>query len=140
MNISFHARRKLFLLTVAVGCFHWPANGGEIAPQVAAPVIPKTAKSLADFGAVGDGKSLNTEAFAKAIASLAGSGGGELDVPPGIWLTGPIKLRSNLNLHLERGALVEFSGDYKLYPLAVIDLQGEKEVDSTARGQDMGNT
>ncbi len=88
--------------------------------------------NLADFGGTGDGITLNTEAIAKAIASLAEKGGGELVIPPGIWLCGPVKLRNNINLHLERGALLKFSGDFKLYPLTVIDLKGEKEVDSVS--------
>ena len=88
--------------------------------------------NLADFGGVGVGVALNTDAFTKAIASLSGKGGGELTIPPGIWLTGPIRLQSNLNLHLERGALLKFSRDYKLYPLTVIDMKGEKGVDSTS--------
>ena len=108
------------------------ANGADNFPHVVAPVIPKKTLNLTDFGGVGDGVTLNTDAFAKAIAALSAKGGGELIVPPGIWLTGPIRLCSNLNLHLERGALVKFSRDFKLYPLRVIDMKGEKEIDSTS--------
>ena len=86
--------------------------------------------SLSEFGGSGDGQTLNTAAFNKAFAALAEKGGGKLIIPPGIWLTGPVKLRSNINLHLERGALIQFSRDYTLYPLTVIDLKGEKEIDS----------
>jgi polygalacturonase len=108
------------------------AHAGAPFVQVAAPQIPKVTASLADFGGVSDGVTLNTDAFAKAIESLAQKGGGQLVVPAGLWLTGPIKLKSNIDLHLDRGALVEFSGDHKLYPLTVINLKGEKEVDSTS--------
>jgi polygalacturonase len=101
-------------------------------PKVVVPVIPKNTVNLTDFGGVGDGETLNTDAFANAIAALSAKGGGELIVPPGIWLTGPIHLCSNLELHLERGALVKFSRDFKLYPIRVIDMKGEKEVDSTS--------
>ncbi|HTV61028.1 MAG TPA: glycoside hydrolase family 28 protein [Verrucomicrobiae bacterium] len=100
--------------------------------HVPLPVFPRTVVNLTDFGAIGDGATLNTEAFSNAIASLSRKGGGELIVPPGLWLTGPIRLCSNLNLHLERGAFIEFSGDYHLYPLIVVDMKGEKEVDSTS--------
>ena len=99
---------------------------------MAVPVFPAIVTNLTDFGGVGDGQTLNTAAFAKAIATLTKRGGGKLIVPPGLWLTGPIKLQSNINLHLERGALIQFSRDYKLYPLTVIDLKGEKEVDSVS--------
>ena len=97
---------------------------------VARSELRKTALSISNYGAVGDGKTLNTAAFAEAITALSEKGGGTLIVPPGLWLTGPIKLRSRINLHLERGALVQFSGDYSLYPLTIIDMKGEKEVDS----------
>jgi polygalacturonase len=100
--------------------------------HVTLPGFPQREISITNFGAVGDGVTLNTEAFAKAIAALAEKGGGTLNVPPGIWLTGPIQLRSNINLHLERGALIQFSSDFKLYPLVVKDLKEEKEVASTS--------
>ena len=119
-------------MLVTLLCSGVSAIASDISPDVAAPVIPKRVVSLADFGGTGDGKALNTDAIAKAIASLAEKGGGELDLPPGIWLTGPVKLASGINLHLERGALLKFSGDDKLYPLTVIDMKGEKEVDSTS--------
>ncbi len=101
-------------------------------PLAALPVIPKYSVNLPAFGGSGDGKALNTAAFEKAFAVLADKGGGKLVVPPGLWLTGPIKLRSHTELHLERGALIQFSGDYQLYPLTVTDLKGEQEVDSTS--------
>lgn len=63
---------------------------------------------------------------------LAEKGGGKLIVPPGIWLTGPIKFRSHMELYLERGALIQFSRDWKLYPLTVIDLKSEQAVDCTS--------
>jgi len=116
-------------LALATGLL--PLNAAPSAPAVASPEIPSNTVNLADFGN-GDGKTLNTDAFAKAIAKLSDAGGGELIVPPGIWLTGPIQLRSHINLHLERGALIQFSRDWKLYPLTVIDMKGEKEVDSTS--------
>jgi polygalacturonase len=101
------------------------------AAAVKAPQIPERTVSLADFG-TGDGQTLNTAAFEKAINKLSREGGGKLVVPPGIWLTGPIELRSRINLYLEAGALVQFSGDYRLYPLIVVDLRGEKDVNATS--------
>jgi polygalacturonase len=126
--------RSLVGITLMATAFvaFFSANGSEASPQVSVPAIPNYTVSLADFSGSGDGSTTNTVAFEKAIATLAEHGGGELVVPPGIWLTGPIKLRSNINLHLERGALIKFSGDFRLYPLTVINLKGEQEVDSVS--------
>lgn len=81
------------------------------------PVIPPRTVRLEDFGGVGDGITLNTEAFAKAIKHLSELGGGHLVVGDGVWLTGPITMKSNIDLHVERNALVVFSPDRNLYPV-----------------------
>jgi polygalacturonase len=121
---------SLAALTLASGCVT-NSNPKPVAGP-ALPVIPSRTVSVADFGGKSDGVTLNTEAFAKAIAALDKQGGGQLTVLPGIWLTGPIRLCSHLNLHLEPGALIQFSGDPALYPLMAIDIKGEKEVDSVS--------
>lgn len=120
---------RIFSISLALVASIFSARPEEqpINPAVAAPSIPLNNISLADFGR-GDGRTLNTSAFEKAIAALGEKGGGTLTVPPGIWLTGPIQLRSKINLHVERGALIQFSRDYKLFPLAVVSMRGEKEV------------
>ena len=92
--------------------------------QVKAPVIPATRVNLTDFQAVGDGRQLCTEAFARAIAALAEKGGGHLDVPHGVWLTGPIVLKSNIDLHLHAGAVIQFAADESLYPLVKTSFEG----------------
>ena len=93
-------------------------------PVIAEPVIPANAVSILDFGAVSDGRTLNTKAFADAINSLSGKGGGKLVIPRGIWLTGPIILKSNINIHAEAGALVIFSPDKNLYPVIETSFEG----------------
>ncbi|TKY72556.1 polygalacturonase protein [Spatholobus suberectus] len=65
--------------------------------------------SILEFGAVGDGKTLNTIAFQNAIfylKSFADKGGAQLYVPPGKWLTGSFNLTSHLTLFLEKGAVI----------------------------------
>ncbi len=133
MKFSGHLPRRLGTLAILI-CTSYSGIadiGEKISPSVAVPKIPAHSVSLADFGS-SDGKTLNTAAFEKAFAALAKNGGGKLIVPPGLWLTGPIKLRSHTELHVERGALIKFSGDWKLYPLTIIDLKGEQEIDSTS--------
>ena len=93
-------------------------------PQIHKPVFPNHTVTLSDFGGIPDGIQLNSEAFEKAFAALAGQGGGTLVVPAGIWLTGPIVFRSNIHLHLEKGALILFSPDHSLYPLVKAVYEG----------------
>ncbi len=90
------------------------AAGGDIAP--AQPHIPSRKFSLADFGAVPDGKTSNSEAFRRAIAAVEKGGGGILVVPAGEYFTGPIDLCAKLDLRLERGARLVFSDEFSDYP------------------------
>ncbi|MBR0036797.1 MAG: glycoside hydrolase family 28 protein [Bacteroidales bacterium] len=83
--------------------------------QVKEPSIPKRSVKLTDFGAKGDGISLCTDAFRQGIEALSAKGGGHLIVPNGVWLTGPITMASNIDIHLEENALVIFSPDKSLY-------------------------
>ena len=93
-------------------------------PDVTAPVIPDNQVNIKDFGGVGDGITLNTEAFAKAIDALSKKGGGKLVVPQGVWHTGPIVLKSHINLHLNAGAVILFAADETLYPFVNTSFEG----------------
>lgn len=83
--------------------------------QAQVPQIPDNSMSLTETGGVGDGVTLNTEAFSKAISKLTKMGGGHLIVPSGVWLTGPIVLKDNIDLHLEKNAVIYFSPDKRLF-------------------------
>lgn len=93
-------------------------------PVLNQPLFPENIVYLNDLGGVPDGITLNTEAFEKAMEALSAKGGGKLIVKSGIWLTGPIVFRSNINLHLEKGALIVFSSDFNLYPLIKTSYEG----------------
>lgn len=95
-----------------------------VMPEVTAPVIPAREVKLTDFGAVGDGVTLNTEAFARAIDALSKQGGGRLVVPQGVWHTGPIVLKSNIELNLKVGSVILFAADEMLYPLVKTSFEG----------------
>jgi polygalacturonase len=65
--------------------------------------------TLTEFGAVGDGKTLNTKSFQNAIFylnSFADKGGAQLFVPAGRWLTGGFNLISHLTLSLDKDAVI----------------------------------
>lgn len=70
------------------------------------PVIPARTFTLTDFGGVGDGKAMNTEAFRRAIDAVTKAGGGHLTVPAGTYLTLPFVLTSHLDLHLDKQATI----------------------------------
>lgn len=92
--------------------------------EVSDPVFPNNEVNLTDFGAVGNGSKLCTEAFAKAIDALTKKGGGKLVVPKGVWLTGPITLKSNINLHVMSGAVITFVPDESQYPIVETVFEG----------------
>ncbi len=95
-------------------------------PEVRVPDFRAYRASIKDFGAVPDGRTMNTDAFAKTIRNCSENGGGVVVVPPGTWLTGPIKLESNINLYLERGALIQFSKRIEDFPL-IAGLDGKSK-------------
>lgn len=97
-------------------------------PQVIEPQIPANSVSLTEFGAVGDGLVLNTEAFRKAVDAVAAKGGGTVVIPRGIWLTGPVIMKSNIRMHAMEGALILFSPDKSLYPLIETSFEGYNTV------------
>lgn len=93
-------------------------------PKVKTTSFPDYKVSISDFGAVKGGVVKNTDAFAKAINEVSSKGGGKIIVPRGIWLTGPITLKSNINLHLEDGALIVFSDDFDDYKIIKTSYEG----------------
>ena len=93
--------------------------GWAMVPQILArirpPSFPARDFPVTNYGAVGDGKRMNTDAFRRAVAACSAAGGGRVVVPAGRFLTGPIHLKSNVNLHVSDGATIAFSQDPKDY-------------------------
>lgn len=87
-------------------------------PQPVRPSFPDRSLSISKTGAR-QGK-MATKAIQKAIDRIAGQGGGTVVVPEGKWLTGRIELKSNVNLRVERGAELHFSGNVADYQPAVL--------------------
>ena len=83
-------------------------------------IFPAQDFSIADYGAVAGGEVSNTEAIARAIEACNKAGGGRVVVPHGEWLTGPIHLLSNVNLHLAEGATLRFTDNPSDYLPAVM--------------------
>ena len=100
-------------------------------PEVQLPHIPPAEFHLRAYGAKGDGQ-LCTDAFNAAITDCWQHGGGRVIVPAGCYLTGPVRLRSRVELHLERGAYVLFSRNYDDYPLISTYYEGYPSIRCTS--------
>ena len=91
------------------------------------PRIPDRSVNVLDYGSVGDGLDLCTSALQAAIDDCAASGGGTVIIPAGLWRTGPLTLRSRINLRVENGAIVQFDSNPELYPLVPSHFEGRPE-------------
>lgn len=87
----------------------------EILKRIIAPKFKDQIFNIINYGAVGDGKTDCTNPFKLAIEECSRNGGGRVIVPGGIFLTGAIQLKSNVDLHLYKGAVLKFSTDPKNY-------------------------
>jgi len=96
--------------------------------EVLLPDIPEREFPITEYGAVAGGTVSNTKAFAAAIQAASQAGGGTVVIPAGIWLTGPIELKSNINLHAESGALVFFDKSPEEYPVFLADYEGQPRI------------
>lgn len=93
-------------------------------PVVIAPKFKKDTVSIVKYGAVPDGYKLNTKSINGAIDALSKKGGGVVLVPAGLWLTGPIVLKNNINLYLATGSTLLFTKDQNEYPLVKGNWEG----------------
>jgi polygalacturonase len=86
-----------------------------ILARIKPPVFPDRDFPIDRFGAVADGRTDATAALRTAIEACHRAGGGRVVVPPGVFLTGPVHLRSNVNLHVSEGATLRFRTDPAAY-------------------------
>ncbi len=147
-------KKTLFALATAILCFGsalaesiseraakaWKDVYPQVESRIKAPTFPDKDYNITDFlpKATKKGKKkaditlkdkhgnvLYTQVFNSAIAKCSANGGGRVIVPAGTWLTGPVKLLSNVNLHLEEGATLLFTDDpHQYYPLVLTAWEG----------------
>lgn len=73
--------------------------------------------NILDYGAFGDGKTINTESINNAIKDCVSNGGGTVIVPDGVFLTGSIQLHSNVRLFLDNGAVLKSTANLVDFPI-----------------------
>uniref|UniRef100_A0A453J5L5 Pectate lyase superfamily protein domain-containing protein n=3 Tax=Aegilops tauschii subsp. strangulata TaxID=200361 RepID=A0A453J5L5_AEGTS len=120
--VAMAARRAALQVTVCAAAVALAlcAAGIGATPAARGAGCRKHVRRVTEYGAVGDGRTLNTKAFVRAVADLgrrAGDGGAALVVPAGRWLTGPFNLTSHFTLFLHRGAEILASQDLDDWPL-----------------------
>jgi unsaturated rhamnogalacturonyl hydrolase len=86
-----------------------------IVRRIKAPTFPNRDFKITDYGAVAGAQTDCTDAIRKAIAACNAAGGGRVVVPPGVFLTGAVHLKSNVNLHISEGATLKFIPDPAKY-------------------------
>lgn len=83
-----------------------PARAQAPAVNPALPSIPALVNNINQFGAAGDGVSTNTAAIQAAIDATQAAGGGTVEIPAGVFLSGPFTLASHIRLQLDAGAIL----------------------------------
>ncbi len=108
---------------VEPGELPWDA-AKTIVAETALPMIPAATFDARSFGANGNGSTDNTSAFRRAIDACSAAGGGHVIVPSGTYVTGAIRLKNNVDLHLNSGAVLKFSGDASKFPTVLTRYEG----------------
>lgn len=115
--------KLLFSVASLAFAFSLQAQTAKL-PVIAKPVFKKDTFNILKFGAVADGITLNSAAINKAIDACSAKGGGVVLIPTGLWYTGPIVLKSNVNLHLAKNAVLQFSDNFNDYKLVKTNWEG----------------
>jgi polygalacturonase len=115
--ISIHL--IIFLVTISCAQSSYISDGwdklDEILVQIVVPSFPEKVHNITVYGAIGDGVTDCSDAFKKAIDECNKTSGGMVMVPEGTFLTGPIYLKSNVNLYISENATVKFTDDKSKY-------------------------
>ena len=118
------SRRQLLMGALAAADSPW-LEMDRILKRVQPPEFPKKDVAVTAYGAKADGVTDSTEAFWKAVRECNAAGGGRVIVAGGVFLTGPIHLMNNVNLHVAAGATIRFHRDPKRYlPLMLTRWEG----------------
>ncbi|WEA02367.1 glycoside hydrolase family 28 protein [Mucilaginibacter sp. SJ] len=141
--------KKLNLLAILLFSLGLEANGQKSKtvyswqhlPGAELPSFKTDTFNIEKFGAKPNGFTLNTQSINDAVSACNKNGGGVVLIPPGFWLTGPIVMQSNVNLHLSQAAVLQFTSDKGRFPLVEGNFEGHKSIrnQSPISGKDLQN-
>lgn len=117
-------KKKALFIYLCMGLMFFSNAQTYKSTSVKLPSFKNDSFNIITNGAKADGVTLNTKAIQEAINACNKSGGGVVIIPEGLWLTGPLVLKSNVNLHLKRNALLQFTKDFEQYPLVKGNWEG----------------
>ena len=122
--------KKLFVFFLSVSCFVATAQHQWPTPNVPLPEFKTDTFNIVHYSQIADNRAniLDTESITAAIAACHANGGGVVLIPAGVWTSGPFALKSNVNLHLERNALLQFTRDFDQYPLVETGWEGLRQI------------
>lgn len=141
--------KELNLLAILLFCLCLEANGQKNTavycwhhlPTAELPSFKTDTFSIEKFGAKANGFTLNTQSINAAINTCSEYGGGVVLIPAGFWLTGPVVMKNNVNLHLNKAAVLQFTSDKNSFALIEGSFEGHKSIrnQSPISGKDLQN-
>ena len=116
--------QRFLFISLSIACFSAISaqDPGKISVQKTS--FRKDTINIIKMGAKSDPQTLNTKPINDAIQLIHQKGGGVVLIPAGTWMTGPIVMKSNVNLHVAKSALLIFTSDFNQYPLVVSSFEG----------------
>ncbi len=118
-----HKYRSVIILLLSVLTIEAGAQDNK-GFHVTLPEFRKDTFNIQKSGAINDGMTLNTKAINDAITACSNKGGGVVMIPEGMWLTGPIELKSNVNLFVAKNSVLQFTSDFNEYKLVQGNWEG----------------
>ncbi len=115
---------KRYLFLIVLLCILVFDSQAQKLPVIKSTQFRKDTVSILKYGAVADGITLNSRSINAAIDACSKKGGGVVIVPAGLWSSGPIELKSNVNLHLQRNAMILFTDKFSEYKLIDANFEG----------------
>jgi polygalacturonase len=123
---------RLFLVSLVFSVPATAQYSWNNLPTAKLPVFKRDTFNIKTYGAKPNGTTLNTSSINRAIEACSKKGGGVVLIPEGLWLTGPVVLKNNVNLYVKSAAILQFTSDFNQYPLVMGTYEGRRSARNQA--------